>query len=117
MNSCTGFQPSVDTGFQPKEHRLFEPATPTKERKYEPTAVKSIPRGVAGQPEKLPFASEALPLLFGGDTVAGRAASATARFSPEDNDANNSAEAFQPSVDSGFQPNEHSLVEKASRSK
>ena len=69
MNCCTGFQPSVDTGFQPKEHSPFEPAAPKKKRKYEPTAFKSIPHGVAGRPEKLPSVSEAFALLFGGDKV------------------------------------------------
>ena len=116
MNSCAGFQPSVDTGFQPKEHSLFEPAAP-KERKYEPTAVKSIPRGVAGRPEKLPSVSEAFAHLFVGDKVTDIASSATTRCSPEANDAKNSGAGFQPSVDSGFQPKEHSLVEQASRSK
>ena len=117
MNCCTGFQPSVDTGFQPKEHSPFEPAAPKKKRKYEPTAFKSIPHGVAGRPEKLPSVSEAFALLFGGDKVGGLASSAATRFSPEDNGAKNSGAGFQPSVDSGFQPKEHSLVEQASRSK
>ena len=117
INSCAGFQPSVDTGFQPKEHSPFEPAAPKKKRKYEPTAVKSIPRGVAGRPEKLPSVSEAFALLFVGDKVAGRASSAATRCSPEANDAKNSGAGFQPSVDSGFQPKEHSLVDQASRTK
>ena len=94
MNSCTGFQPSVDTGFQPKEHSPFEPAAPKKKRKYEPTAVKSIPRGVAGRPEKLPSVSEAFAHLFVGDKVAGRASSAATLCSPEANDAKNAGAGF-----------------------
>ena len=103
-----GFQPSVDIGFQPKEHSAFEPATPKKQGKCEATtAVKSIPRRVAGQPEKSGLSI--LQLL----EVPGKASSAAAGCSPEANDAKNSGAGFQPSVDTGFQPKEHSGIEPA----
>ena len=102
-NSGAGFQPSADTGFQAKGHSPFkQPAPKNKPKK---------------KSEKLPSNSEAFARLFVGDKVDDRASSATTRFSPEDNDAKNSAAGFQPSVDRGFQPKDHSLVEQPLRSK
>jgi len=51
------------------------------------------------------------------EALAGTASSFAAGCSPEANDAKNSGAGFQPSVDTGFQPKEHSGVEQAARIK